>query len=192
MLTARRRRKRPAPRANDTKKDQASLLQASDNREPKRGFSRALTPNPHLRLPASSTMRMQRLPAAVKKAIPEIAQVIDQVARMSARRRPADLHRRRLQRTHCGARLLRVPAHLLHGSRPGAVHHGRRTQGAGLGRRSQRGLRRARPARHCPPPPHPQRRCGRPLRLRPHPLCGRRRSLCPRPRSAYRRRHLQP
>ena len=137
-------------------------------------------------------MKTRRFPAAVKKAIPEIAQVIDQVAR-SLR----DGGRLIYVGAGSSGRIaaldsVRVPAHLLHGSGTGAVHHGRRTQGAGLGRRGQRRLRRAGPAGHCPPPPHAQGRCGWRLRFGPHSLRGGRRGLCARPRSAHCRRHLQP
>ena len=42
-----------------------------------------------------------KVAAAVKKALPEIALVIDSVARSLRRRRPPDIYRCRIQRPHC-------------------------------------------------------------------------------------------
>jgi hypothetical protein len=128
-----------------------------------------------------------KVAAAVKKALPEIAIVIDTVARS----------------LRDGGRLIYVgagssgriaaldasecPPTYSTSSLAGAIHHGRRPQGPRLSLRRQRRFPRTRPARHRPPPPHAQGHRHRRLRQRPHPLRRRRRRVRPRPRSQDRR-----
>ncbi len=79
-LPARRCRIRPAPEAIDTKKDQASLLQqltTESQNEASQGFDTKSA----LEIARIINHEDAKVAAAVKKAIPEIAQVIDQVAR---------------------------------------------------------------------------------------------------------------
>jgi DNA-binding helix-hairpin-helix protein with protein kinase domain len=135
MLTSSTTQEMAAVQPEDKKKDQTSqfqeLITESQNMA-SQGFD---TKSAH-DIARIINHEDAKVAAAVKKAIPEIAQVIDQVAK-SARRWPADLHRSRIKRADCRARRLRMPSHLLHRPRSGAIHHGRRTQGAGLGRRSE-------------------------------------------------------
>ena len=60
-----------------------------------------------------------------RKWLPEIALVIDMVARSLRDGGALDLCRRRFQR-NCWTRLLRMPAHLLHTAAECAVHHRQR------------------------------------------------------------------
>jgi N-acetylmuramic acid 6-phosphate etherase len=136
MLTSSTMQETAGAQGNDFKKDQASLLQeltTESQNEASQGFDTKSA----LDIARIINHEDAKVAAAVKKAIPEIAQVIDQVARSMRE----------------GGRLIYIGAGssgriaALDASecppclfdRPGtsAVHHGRRTQGAGLGRRGQ-------------------------------------------------------
>jgi hypothetical protein len=131
-----------------------------------------------------------KVAGAVKKALPEIAIVIDTVARS----------------LRDGGRLIYVGAGSsgriasldasecppTYSTLPAQVQYIMAGGPKALRLRRQRRFARDRPARHRPPPSHPQRHRHRRLRQRPHPLCRRRRRICPRPRSQDRRHHVQP
>jgi N-acetylmuramic acid 6-phosphate etherase len=135
MLTSSMMQETAGAQTNDTKNDQASLLQhltTESQNEASQGFDTKSA----LDIARIINHEDAKVAAAVKKAIPEIAQVIDQVARS----------------LRDGGRLIYVgagssgriapstpPSVHPHTPRagPGAVHHGRRSQGAGLCRRGQ-------------------------------------------------------
>ncbi len=121
----------------DRKKDQVSLLQnltTESQNEASQGFDTKSA----VEIARIINHEDAKVAAAVKKAIPEIAEIIDQVARS----------------LRDGGRLIYVgagssgriaaldssecPPTYSHGSRPGAIHHGGRPQGPRLGGRGQR------------------------------------------------------
>ena len=115
MLISSTTQERAAAQPEDGKRDHASVLQELTTERPNEA-SQGFDTKSALEIVRIINHEDGKVAAAVKKALPEIAEVIDQVAR-SLRN---------------GG--LRMPAYLFDGSRTGAVHHGRRTQGAGLGR----------------------------------------------------------
>jgi len=120
----------------DTNHDQASLLQhltTESQNEASQGFDTKSA----LEIARIINHEDSKVAAAVKKAIPEIAQVIDQVAR-SLRDGGRLIYIGAGSSGRIAASTLRVSTHLLHRSRPGAVHHGWRTQGPGSASRSMR------------------------------------------------------
>ncbi len=132
-----------------------------------------------------------KIAAAVRKSLPEIALVIDMVARSlrdggrliyvgagSSGRIAA------LDSAECPPTFSTPPQSRCSTSWPADPRRW-------LGGRSQRGFARARPARHGPPPAHAQG-CGhRTLFERTHSVRGRGGGICSRPRRQDRGRHLQ-
>ena len=117
----------------DSKIDPASLLQqltTESQNEASQGFDTKSA----LEIARIINHEDAKIAAAVKKALPEIAMVIDQVARSLRDGGRLIYIGAGSSGTHCRPRCLRVPSHLLHRPGPGAVHHGRRTQGPRLRR----------------------------------------------------------
>ena len=131
MLTSTTTQETAGTQNKDSKIDQASLLQklmTESQNEASQGFDTKSA----LEIARIINHEDAKVAAAVKKAIPEIAQVIDQVARCMRDGGRLIYIRRRVQRTHRRAGLLGVPANVFKRAGPGAVHHGRRSQGTGL------------------------------------------------------------
>ena len=132
----------PTVGSEKPKRDTASQLQLLTT-ESQNEASQGLDTKSALEIARIINHEDSKVAAAVKKALPEIAQVIDQVARSLMGWWPPNLRWCWFKRAHRGARLLGMPTNLFHRSRPGAIHYGGWAKGFSVCCRGQRRLWRS-------------------------------------------------